>query len=84
MYKILCAAFNGCRETPVVARMCVYTMRKIFIHNFITKKYCNKNEKHLKNIYTKSRDAAAKKNRYKRSRDKLYDEIYIPPYNHNH
>ena len=29
----------------------------------------NKNEKHLKK-WTKSRDAAAKKNRYKRSRDK--------------
>ena len=29
-------------------------------------------------------DAAAKKNRYKRSRDKKYEEIYIPPYNHTH
>ena len=45
----------GCRGTPVVARMCVYTAQKIF---------------NTKNVITKSRDAAAKKNRYKRSRDK--------------
>ena len=38
----------GCRGTaaPVVARMCVYTARKNdLIHNLITKKYWNKNEK---------------------------------------
>ena len=56
----------GCRGTPVVARMCVYTAgKKILIHNFITKKYWNKNEKIFFKEY-----AAAKKNRYKRSRDK--------------
>ena len=51
----------GCRGTPVVARLCVYTaLKKILIHNFITKKYWNKNEK--KKFGTKSRDAAVKKN----------------------
>ena len=34
----------------IVARICVNTARKkILIHNFITKKYWNKNEKHFKN-----------------------------------
>ena len=36
----------------------------------------------------KSRDAAAKKSKYKRSRDKQYEETYIPltttPTNHTH
>ena len=36
----------GCRVTPVVARMCVYTGGKNYlIHNLITKKNWNKNEK---------------------------------------
>ena len=56
----------GCRGT----RVCVFILRKKnnLIHNLITKKYWNKNENILKKR-TKSRDAAAKKNRYKR-RDK--------------
>ena len=60
----------GCRGTPVIARMCVYTAGKIFlIHNLITKSTGTR-MKNIKKKRTKSRDAAAKKSRYKRSRDK--------------
>ena len=41
----------GCRGTRVVARVCVYTARKNYlIHNLITKKYWNKNEKHEQKV----------------------------------
>ena len=35
----------GCRGTPVVARMCLYYGKNYLIHNLITEKYWNKNEK---------------------------------------
>ena len=61
MYKTLCAAFIwlpwDAHSRPYV---CLYCTKKCI--NFITKKYWNKNEKHFLNG-TKSRDAAAKKNR---------------------
>ena len=62
MYKTVCAAFIWLLWD---ARSCLYvcfTARKNYlIHkNLITKKYWNKNEKHLKN----EQNAAAKKNRY--------------------
>ena len=61
----------GCRGTLVVARMCVYTARKNYlIHNLITKKVLEQERKTFKKKEEKSRDAAAKKYRYKRSRDK--------------
>ena len=54
----------GCCGTPVVACTCVYSVGKfsLYISYLITKKYRNKN--------VNSRDAAAKKKRYKRSSDK--------------
>ena len=53
------------RSCPYV---CLYCVKKKLIPNFFLQKsiYQNKKEKYLK----KRRDAAAKKNRYKRSRDK--------------
>ena len=75
----------GCRGTPTVARMCVYTARKNDYINY--KKYENKNEKHIiiKKI-TKSKDAAAKRRdtRGVGISNNYYEEIYIPPYNHTH
>ena len=70
MYKTVCAAFIW---MPWDARSCsyVFILRENIISylkcNFI--KYWNKNEKHFLNEQ-KSRDTAAKKYRYKRSRDK--------------
>ena len=52
------------RSRPYV---CLYCAKKL-LHKLYTKKYWNKNKKHLKK--EKSRDAVAKKSRYKRSRDK--------------
>ena len=60
----------GCRGTPVVARMCVYTARKNYlIHKINYKKVLEQERKTFKKL-TKSRDAAAKENRYKSCRDK--------------
>ena len=72
MYKTVCAAFIwlpwDARSCPYVCLYCAkYSKNKK--QNVITKKYLNKNEKHFF-LSTKSRDAAAIKNRYKRSRDK--------------
>ena len=45
MYKTVCATFIW---LPWDARSCPYTARKNYlIHNLITKKYWNKNEKHF-------------------------------------
>ena len=57
----------GCRGTPVVARMCVYTARKNYL---IHKNYLQKSAGTRTKNFLKIRVAAAKKNRYKRSRDK--------------
>ena len=60
---------------PNTYMMCFIMNAEVYyIYNII---YIFKNGK-------KSRDATAKKNRYKRNRDKQYEEIYIPPYNHTH
>ena len=60
----------GCRGTPVVAGMCVYTARKYYlIHKTNYKKVLEQERKTFLKM-NQSRDAAAKMNRYKRSRDK--------------
>ena len=64
VYKTLCSAFIwllwDTRSRPYV---CLYCAKKLLI----TKMYWNKNEKHFKKM-NKSKDAAAKNSRYKRSR----------------
>ena len=37
----------GCLGMPIVARMCLYCGKNYLIHNLITEKYWNKNEKHI-------------------------------------
>ena len=90
----MCNPSYAFRGTPVVARMCVYTVRK----NYYLQKSIETRTKHIfKN--EKSRDAA-KKSRYKISRDIMRKSIYLltttrtshthrfhphpPPANHTH
>ena len=71
MYKTVCAAFiwmpwdaRSCRYVFILREKCILYLKCNL------KKYWNKNEKHFFLNEQKSRDAAAKKYRYKRSRDK--------------
>ena len=63
----MCSPSYGCRGTPVVARMCVYTARKNYYINY------NKGTgTRTKNLFTKkegSRNEAAKNDTDKRNRD---------------
>ena len=84
----MCSLSYGCLRMPVVARMCDCTARKNYlIHKIILHKSTGTRTKNiLKN--EQSRDAAAKKNRYKRSRDSnMRKSIYLlttTPTSHTH
>ena len=70
MYKTVCAAFI---LLPWVARSCPYVHVFILHEKIISYIKCNYKKvlkQERKTFLPKSRDAAVKKNRYKRSRDK--------------